>query len=82
MVHDRSQPVQPRRSPHRAEVFPVFPTVPPQTQESPAAALGALRTILRTPIGAGLGMGRFSWRTTMKPAAARPTTTTMTVAAK
>jgi hypothetical protein len=61
-VHDRSQPVQPRRSPHRGEVFPVRPSVPPQTQESPSAALGVLRTILRTT---DLDTGRVSWRTNM-----------------
>lgn len=63
IVHDRAQPVQPSRYPNRAEVFPVLPTVPPQTQLSPGAALRAVRArrtfraALAAYTGAGLEAG-------------------------
>ena len=59
IVHDRVQPVQPRRSPNRTEVFPVLPTVPPQTQRSPGVTLRALRVlrVLRAALAAYTGAG-------------------------
>jgi hypothetical protein len=81
IVHERLQPVQPRRSPNRAEVLPVFPTVPPQTQLSPGATLRTLR-ILRTNTGDGLDAGRNSYCTYATAKMMMPPTTAMTVPAK
>ena len=60
MVQERLHPVQPRSSPNRPEILPVFPIVPPQRQSSPGATLGLRRMTLRAMTGDCRATGRVS----------------------